>query len=120
MAALCGQYSEHPHNSPALISPGVPKRLVPSSRRRKAASISKLYGDLLEDLGRASVPSSWVANAELSPDNRRNLAAENFYGVQHFFVWQRRDTHLECDEGAATENFVHVKDLFRYRFSVAD
>jgi hypothetical protein len=48
------------------------------------------------------------------------LSAEDFYGVQHFFVWQRRDTHLECDARNATENFIHVKDLFRDRFGVAD
>jgi len=48
------------------------------------------------------------------------LSAEDFYRVQHFFMWQRRDTHLECDARNATENFIHVKDLFRDRFSVAD
>src|SRR5713101_8833815 len=32
----------------------------------------------------------------------------------------RRDTHLECDAGDPAENFVHVKDLFCDRFSVAD
>jgi hypothetical protein len=48
------------------------------------------------------------------------LSAKDFYGVQHFFVWQRRDTHLECDAGDAAENFIHVKNLFRDRFGVAD
>jgi hypothetical protein len=40
--------------------------------------------------------------------------------VQHFVVWQRRDPHLECDARNAAKNFVHVKDLLRDRFSVAD
>ena len=57
---------------------------------------------------------------ELAPDDRRHLSAEDLYGVQHFLVRKRRDTHLECDAGDATENFIHVKDLFRDRFSVAD
>jgi hypothetical protein len=60
------------------------------------------------------------SDAELAPDNRSHVGAEDFYGVQHFFVWQRRDTHLECDARNATENFIHVKDLFRDRFGVAD
>jgi hypothetical protein len=59
-------------------------------------------------------------DAELFPDNRNRAFPEDFYGVQHFFVWQRRDTHLECDARNATKNFVHVKDLFRDRFCVAD
>jgi hypothetical protein len=33
---------------------------------------------------------------------------------------KRRDTHLECDAGDAAENLIHIKDLFRDRFSVAD
>jgi hypothetical protein len=60
------------------------------------------------------------SDTQLAPDNRRHFSAEDFYGVQHFFVWQRRDTHLESDARNATENFFHVKDLFRDRFSVAD
>jgi len=48
------------------------------------------------------------------------LSPEDFYGVQHFFVWQRRNTHLERNAGDASKNFVHVKDLFRDRFSIAD
>ena len=59
-------------------------------------------------------------DAEFVPDDRRHLSAEDFYGVQHFFVWQRRDTHLECDARNASKNFINVKDLFRDRFSVAD
>jgi hypothetical protein len=47
-------------------------------------------------------------------------AAEDLYGVQHFLVRKRRDTHLECDAGDAAENFVHVQDLFRDRFRVPD
>src|SRR5437016_14647132 len=60
------------------------------------------------------------SDTQLAPDDRRHLSAEDFYGVQHFFVWQRGDTHLECDARNATENFIHVKDLVRDRFSVAD
>ena len=60
------------------------------------------------------------SDTQLAPDNRRHMSAEDFYGVQHSFVWQRRYAHLECDARNATENFIHVKDLFRYRFSVAD
>ena len=48
------------------------------------------------------------------------MGAEDFYGVQHFFAWKRRDTHLECDAGDAAENFIHVEDLFRDRFGIAD
>src|SRR5256885_16087165 len=59
-------------------------------------------------------------DAELVPDNRCHDGAEDLYGVQHFLVGKRRDTHLECDAGDAAENFVHIKDLFRDRFSVAD
>jgi len=40
--------------------------------------------------------------------------------VQHFFVRQRRDTHLECDARNAAKNFIHVKDLVRDRFGVTD
>ena len=59
-------------------------------------------------------------DAELVPDNRCHVGAEDLDGVQHFLVRKRRDTHLECDAGDATENFIHIKDLFRDRFSVAD
>src|SRR5712692_2585051 len=60
------------------------------------------------------------SDTQLAPDDRRHLSAEEFYGVQHFFMRHRRDTHLECDAGDAAENFIHVKDLFCDRFSVAD
>jgi len=40
--------------------------------------------------------------------------------VQHFFVWQRGDTHLECDAGDAAENFIHIDDFFRDGGSVPD
>jgi hypothetical protein len=63
---------------------------------------------------------TYGGNAELTPDNWRNLGAKELYGVQHFFVWKRRDTHLECDAGDAAKNFIHVKDLLRDRFRVAD
>src|ERR1700730_4279484 len=59
-------------------------------------------------------------DAELVPDDRRHDGAKDLYGIQHFLVRKRRDTHLECDAGDATENFIHIKDLFRDRFSVAD
>src|ERR1700730_19177348 len=59
-------------------------------------------------------------DAELVPDKGRHGGAEDFYGVQHFSVRKRRDTHLERDAGNAAENFIHVKDLFRDCFSVAD
>jgi len=59
-------------------------------------------------------------DAELVPYNRCHGGPEDLYGVQHFLVGKRRDTHLECDAGDAAENFVHIKDLFRDRFSVAD
>jgi hypothetical protein len=48
------------------------------------------------------------------------LGTEDFYGVQHFLMRKGRDTHLECDARDAAKTFVHVKDLFRDRFSVAD
>src|SRR3984957_20893640 len=57
------------------------------------------------------------SDTQLAADDRRPLTAEDFYGVQHFFVWQRRDTHLECDARNTPENFIHVKDLFRDSFS---
>src|SRR5712692_7075862 len=60
------------------------------------------------------------SDTQLAPDDRRHLSAEEFYGVQHFFMRHRRDTHLECDAGDAAENFVHVKNLFCDRFSVTD
>src|SRR5712692_1662640 len=59
-------------------------------------------------------------DAELVPDDRRHDGAEDFYGVQHFLVRKRRDTHLECDARDAAENFIHIKDLFRDSFGVAD
>src|SRR6266852_8180645 len=59
-------------------------------------------------------------DAELVPDNRCHDGAQDLDGVQHFLVRKRRDPHLECDARNATENFIHVKDLFRDRFSVAD
>src|SRR5580692_518151 len=59
-------------------------------------------------------------DGEFAPDNRCHVGAEDLDGVQHFLVRKRRDTHLECDAGDATENFIHVKDLFRDRFSIAD
>jgi len=40
----------------------------------------------------------------------------DLYGVQHLLVWKRRDTHLECDAGDATENFNHTKDLLSRPF----
>src|ERR1700737_4784820 len=63
---------------------------------------------------------AYRGDTELVPDHRRRDLAEDLYGVHHFLVRKRRDTHLECDAGDATENFIHIKDLFRDRFSVAD
>jgi hypothetical protein len=63
---------------------------------------------------------AYRSDAELAPDNRCHDGAEDLYGVQHFLVRKRRDTHLECDAGDAAENFIHVKDLFRNRFSIPD
>jgi len=63
---------------------------------------------------------AYRGDAELVPDDRCHDGAEDLYGVQHFLVRKRRDTHLECDAGDATENFIHIKDFFRDRFSVAD
>jgi len=68
-------------------------------------------------------PSGTVAHrsdAELVPDNRCHLGAEDLDGLQHFLMRKRRDSHLECDAGNAAENVTHVKDLFRDRFGVAD
>src|SRR6266478_8472929 len=59
-------------------------------------------------------------DAELVPDNRCHGGAQDLYGVQHFLVRKGRDPHLECDAGDAAENFIHIKDLSRDRFSVAD
>src|SRR5882724_5899742 len=59
-------------------------------------------------------------DAEFVPNNRTHVDAEDLYGVQHFLVRKRRDTHLECDAGDASENFIHIKDLFRDRFSIAN
>jgi len=69
-------------------------------------------------LGNAS--RAYGSDTQLAPDNRRHLGTEDFYGVQHFLVRKGRDTHLECDAGNATENFIHVKHLFHYRFRVGD
>src|SRR5258708_1410682 len=63
---------------------------------------------------------AYSGNAEVMPDDRCHDGAEYLSGVQHFLVWKRRDTHLECDAGDAAENFIHIKDLLRDRFSVAD
>ncbi len=59
-------------------------------------------------------------DTKLVPDDRCYGGAEDLYGMQHLLVWKRRDTHLECDAGDATENFIHIKDLLRDRFSIAD
>jgi len=48
------------------------------------------------------------------------LGTEDFYGVQHFLMREGRDTHLEGHAGDAAKNCVHVRDLFRDGFSVAD
>ena len=63
---------------------------------------------------------AYRGDTEIVPDDRGHDGAEDLYGVQHFLVRKRRDTHLECDAGDATENFIHIKDLFRDGFSVAD
>src|SRR5260370_37512050 len=63
---------------------------------------------------------AYRSDTQLAPDDRRHLSAEDFYGVQHFLVWQRGDTHLGCDARNATRYFIHVKDLFTYRYSFAD
>jgi len=63
---------------------------------------------------------AYRGDAELAPDDRCHLGAQDLYGLQHFLVRKRRDTHLKCDAGDAAENFIHIKDLFRDRFSVAD
>src|ERR1700732_3732195 len=63
---------------------------------------------------------AYRGDTELVPDHRRRDLAEDLYGVHHFLVRKRRDTHLECDAGDATENFIHIKDLFRDRLSVTD
>jgi len=82
-------------------------------------SVSTIQG-LLERPPQYESSGAYRSDTQLAPDDRRHLSAEDFYGAQHCFVWQRRDTHLECDTGDATENFIHVKDLFRDRVSVAD
>src|SRR5260370_12620931 len=63
---------------------------------------------------------AYKRDAELVPENRGDGGAEGLNGVQHFLVRKGRNTHLECDAGDAAENFIHIKDLFRDRFSVAD
>ena len=63
---------------------------------------------------------AYGSDTQLVPDDGRHLSTQDFYGLQHFFVWQRRDTHLECDARNAAENFIHVKGLVRDRFRVAD
>ena len=63
---------------------------------------------------------AYRSDAELVPDDTCHGGTEDFYGFQHFLVWKRRDTHLKCDAGDSTKNFIHVKDLFGDRFSVAD
>jgi len=70
--------------------------------------------------GSNSNSGAYRRDAELVPDNWCHDGAEDLYGVQHFLVRKRRDTHLERDAGDAAENFIHIKDLFRDRFSVAD
>src|ERR1700680_4369450 len=63
---------------------------------------------------------AYSGDAEIVPDDRCHEGAEDLYGVQHFLVRKRRDTHLECDAGDTTENFIHIKDLFRDCLSVTD
>src|ERR1700694_6021253 len=58
--------------------------------------------------------------AELVLDYKCLVGAEGLGVAQHFLVRKHRDTHWECDAGDATENFIHIKDLFRDRFSVAN
>ena len=74
------------------------------------------HGSQSEELDSSRVYRSGI-QLQLVPDNRCHLSAEDFYGVQHFFVEQRRDTHLEGDARNTTENFIHVKDLFRDRIA---
>jgi len=64
--------------------------------------------------------AAYSGDAELVPNNRSYDGAEDFNGVQHFWVRKRRDTHWECDARDATQNIIHVKDLFRNSFGVAD
>src|SRR3984893_3301619 len=63
---------------------------------------------------------AYRGDAEFVPDNWCDGGAEDLYGVQHFLVRKRRDTHLERDARDAAENFIHIKNLFRYRLGVAD
>src|SRR5258705_10830768 len=70
--------------------------------------------------GSNSNSGAYRRDAELVPDNWCHDGAEDLYGVQHFLVRKRRDTHLQRDAGDAAENFIHIKDLFRDRFSIAD
>ena len=59
-------------------------------------------------------------DAEFVPDNMCHLGAEDLYGLQHFLVRKRRDSHLECNAGDAAENVIRIKDLLCDRFRVAD
>ena len=52
--------------------------------------------------------------------DRSDLSAQDFYGMQHFLVRKRGDTHLESDAEDATESFVYIKDFFRDRLGVTD
>jgi hypothetical protein len=63
---------------------------------------------------------AYSGDAEVVPDDRCHDGAEYLYGVQHFLVWKRGDTHLEGDAGDAAENFIHIKEFFRDGFGVAD
>src|SRR5580704_6293763 len=74
----------------------------------------RLRSEKLESSG------AYRGDAEFVPYNGCDRGAEDLYGVQHFLVRKRRDAHLECDAGDTAENFIHVKDLFRDRFSVAN
>src|ERR1700693_5080063 len=61
-----------------------------------------------------------IRNRGLFPDDRSNAGPKKFDRPQHLLVRERRDTHLESNSRQASQNFVHVQDLLRDRFSIAD
>jgi hypothetical protein len=61
-----------------------------------------------------------ICSRGLFPDDRSNAGSQKFDRPQHLLVRERRDTHLERNSRKASQDVVHVQDLLRDRFRIAD
>ena len=81
---------------------------VESSRLFRLGGSANRMAFVLVATGQPSHPVVRSEVLHLVAHDRSYLSAQDFYGMQHFLVRKRGDTHLESDARDATESFVYI------------